>query len=286
MAQVRVHELAKGYGMSSGEVLDKLRAAGMTVKAPASAVDADVAIAALEDRTLPMPLDGVRRDTADRRRMPETPASALGANTLPTAGDVHVTPGERTPRHDRHEGHRTPTSPEAQALIRRVRMAQVRVHELAKVYGMSSGEVLNKLRAAGMSVKAPASAVDADVAIASLEDRTLPMPPDGLAQKTAAQALLASGHWRPALIAAVAELEAALKARDATSTERPRGDEANLLELINSPSLAIDPQLRNRLHRWRAMRNAALHEGKDVSLEFARQALADVATALAVLASW
>jgi hypothetical protein len=159
------------------------------------------------------------------------------------------------------------------------------VHELAKAYGISYGEVLHKLRAAGMSVKAPASAVDADVAIAVLEDRTLPMPPDGLAQKTTAQALLASEHWGPALIAAVAELEAALKARDATSTERPRGNEASLLELISSPSLAIDPQLRNRLHRWRAMRNAALHDGKDVSLECARQALTDVATALAVLAS-
>jgi len=280
MAKVRVHELAKVYGMSSKEVLDKLRAAGMTVKAPASAVDEDVAIAALEDRTMPIPLAGVRQETADRRRMPTTPASALGGSALPTAGDVHVTPHWRTPRHDRHKGSRTPTNPEAEALIRRVRIAKVRVHELAKVYGMSSKEVLDKLRAAGMRVKAPASAVDEDVAIAALEDRTMPIPPDGRAQK-----LMAGGHWGSALIAAVTELETALKARDPTSTERPRGEEASLLELINSPSLAIDRQLRDSLHCWRVMRNAVVHEGKDVSLESARQALADVATALALLRS-
>ena len=53
MAKVRVHELAKAHDMSSKDVLDKLRAAGLTVKAPASAVDVDQATAAIEGRPLP-----------------------------------------------------------------------------------------------------------------------------------------------------------------------------------------------------------------------------------------
>jgi translation initiation factor IF-2 len=53
MAKVRVHELAKSHDMSSKDVLDKLRAAGIQVKAPASAVDVDQATAAIEGRPLP-----------------------------------------------------------------------------------------------------------------------------------------------------------------------------------------------------------------------------------------
>jgi translation initiation factor IF-2 len=53
MAKVRVHELARTHDMSSKDVLDKLRAAGIKVKAPASAVDEDAAKAALEGRPLP-----------------------------------------------------------------------------------------------------------------------------------------------------------------------------------------------------------------------------------------
>jgi translation initiation factor IF-2 len=53
MAKVRVHELARTHDMSSQDVLDKLRAAGIKVKAPASAVDEDQAKAAIEGRPLP-----------------------------------------------------------------------------------------------------------------------------------------------------------------------------------------------------------------------------------------
>ncbi|HEV2786917.1 MAG TPA: translation initiation factor IF-2 N-terminal domain-containing protein, partial [Solirubrobacteraceae bacterium] len=53
MAKVRVHELAKAHDMSSQDVLDKLRKAGIKVKAPASAVDEDQAKAAIEGRPLP-----------------------------------------------------------------------------------------------------------------------------------------------------------------------------------------------------------------------------------------
>src|SRR5215210_8485075 len=47
MAKKRVHELAKQYDMPSAEVLKRLAAAGIEVKAAASAVDEDAADRAL-----------------------------------------------------------------------------------------------------------------------------------------------------------------------------------------------------------------------------------------------
>jgi len=49
MAKKRVHELAREYDMSSSEVMTKLKAAGIEVKASASAVDAQEADAALRN---------------------------------------------------------------------------------------------------------------------------------------------------------------------------------------------------------------------------------------------
>ncbi|HEX8160115.1 MAG TPA: translation initiation factor IF-2 [Solirubrobacteraceae bacterium] len=72
MAKVRVHELAKAHDMSSKDVLDKLRAAGIKVKAPASAVDEDAAKAAIEGR--PLPSNGAA--TAPQASRPAAPAPA------------------------------------------------------------------------------------------------------------------------------------------------------------------------------------------------------------------
>ena len=47
MAKKRVHELAKKYNMPSSEVMAKLVAAGIEVKAAATAVDQTMADAAL-----------------------------------------------------------------------------------------------------------------------------------------------------------------------------------------------------------------------------------------------
>ncbi len=70
MAKVRVHELAKTHNMSSKDVLDKLRAAGISVKAPASAVDVDQAAAAIAGR--PLPSNGAAAEAA---KAPEPPAA-------------------------------------------------------------------------------------------------------------------------------------------------------------------------------------------------------------------
>jgi translation initiation factor IF-2 len=72
MAKVRVHELAKRHDMSSADVLDKLRAAGIQVKAPASAVDIDQANAAMEGR--PLPSNGSAKEAAVKPPEPPPPA--------------------------------------------------------------------------------------------------------------------------------------------------------------------------------------------------------------------
>ncbi|HWH12580.1 MAG TPA: translation initiation factor IF-2 [Solirubrobacteraceae bacterium] len=72
MAKKRVHELAKQHGMSSKDVLAKLTAAGIEVKAPASAVDEAQAVAAL---------------TAPNGAPPAPAASAPPAGGEAVAGD-------------------------------------------------------------------------------------------------------------------------------------------------------------------------------------------------------
>jgi translation initiation factor IF-2 len=55
MAKKRVHELAKQYNMPTAEVMKRLNAAGMAVKATASAVDEVEADAALTGKKKPSP---------------------------------------------------------------------------------------------------------------------------------------------------------------------------------------------------------------------------------------
>ncbi len=70
-------------------------------------------------------------------------------------------------------------------------MAKKRVHELAKQYDMPSAEVLKRLAAAGIEVKASASAVDEDAADRALTGR--PQLAEEQAQQAAAAAQSANG---------------------------------------------------------------------------------------------
>src|ERR1700736_4720056 len=47
MAKKRVHEIAKAQGLTSKELLDRLRAAGLDVKAAASSIDEAAALKAI-----------------------------------------------------------------------------------------------------------------------------------------------------------------------------------------------------------------------------------------------
>ena len=53
MAKKRVHELAKQYDMPSSEVMKRLQAYGLDVKAAATAVDTEIADAALTGKPKP-----------------------------------------------------------------------------------------------------------------------------------------------------------------------------------------------------------------------------------------
>jgi translation initiation factor IF-2 len=86
MAKVRVHELAKSHDMSSQDVLAKLRAAGIQVKAPASAVDVDQATAAIEGR--PLPTNGAKEaPKAPATPLPPTPVIRRGPPPPPAISD-------------------------------------------------------------------------------------------------------------------------------------------------------------------------------------------------------
>ena len=67
MAKIRVHELAKKYNMPSSEVMAKLVAAGIEVKAAATAVDQTMADAALTGKKVPA--NGAKPKPAPRAQL-------------------------------------------------------------------------------------------------------------------------------------------------------------------------------------------------------------------------
>ncbi len=132
MAKVRVHELAKAHDMSSKDVLAKLHAAGIEVKAAASAVDEDQAAAAIAGRPLPVnggakqaapPAEPPRRAAAkpvpgpppppaasDRINAPRAapPSAAPAADAAPAAPPAGGEPAKQRPTRSSLAGERTP----------------------------------------------------------------------------------------------------------------------------------------------------------------------------------
>jgi len=98
MAKVRVHELAKTHDMSSQDVLDKLRKAGIKVKAPASAVDEDQAKAAIEGR--PLPSNGAAAKPAQKPAdpPPAPPTVRRAPPAPPAASDRAAAAASQRPR--------------------------------------------------------------------------------------------------------------------------------------------------------------------------------------------
>jgi translation initiation factor IF-2 len=96
MAKVRVHELAKTHNMSSKDVLDKLRAAGISVKAPASAVDVDQAAAAIAGR--PLPTNGAAAESAKAPAPPQPPAVTIRRGPPPPPAISDRSPAPARPR--------------------------------------------------------------------------------------------------------------------------------------------------------------------------------------------
>src|SRR3954469_17579056 len=88
MAKKRVHEIAKSQGMSSKEVLAKLQAAGMEVKAAASSVEESDALKALGGGNGAAP----EQPAAAKPAAPAKPAPAVqpdgAAKPAPAAPDA------------------------------------------------------------------------------------------------------------------------------------------------------------------------------------------------------
>jgi translation initiation factor IF-2 len=102
MAKKRVHELAKQHGMSSKDVLAKLTAAGIEVKAPASAVDEAQATAAL---TAPNGTPAAAATTQNG-----TPADAASAPTGDAAASSAAAEQRSRPTRDSRTGERAPAA--------------------------------------------------------------------------------------------------------------------------------------------------------------------------------
>ena len=87
MAKKRVHELAKQYNMPTAEVMKRLNAAGIAVKATASAVDEADADAALTGKKKPSANGAKPKQRAAHRSCARraTSASATSARARPRA---------------------------------------------------------------------------------------------------------------------------------------------------------------------------------------------------------
>ena len=91
MAKKRVHELAKQYNMPTAEVMKRLNAAGIAVKATASAVDEVAADAALTGKKQPQNANGKGPKPAPARTQLRPPGD-LGIRDLGARPPEGVTP--------------------------------------------------------------------------------------------------------------------------------------------------------------------------------------------------
>jgi translation initiation factor IF-2 len=86
MSKKRVHEIAKEHGLSSKELLEKLKAAGIDVKAAASSVEEDAALKALGGggQAVPASANGAPKASAAPAAAP-APAASAPASSAPAA---------------------------------------------------------------------------------------------------------------------------------------------------------------------------------------------------------
>jgi hypothetical protein len=96
---------------------------------------------------------------------------------------------------------------------------------------------------------------------------------------TESETLLAAERWGPALVSAIAELEAAVRDHAGLAPDDP----APLARLLRAPALPVDESLRERLRRWVTMRNRHIHKQIAVAPLSARCAVSDVERALRAL---
>jgi translation initiation factor IF-2 len=89
MSKKRVHEIAKEQGLSSKELLEKLKAAGIEAKAAASSVDQDAALKAL-GVAAPASSNGAPAKPAGKPKAPAAPPAAAAAPSPPPTAPAPV----------------------------------------------------------------------------------------------------------------------------------------------------------------------------------------------------
>ncbi len=123
MTKKRVHEIAKEQGLSSKELLERLKAAGVEVKAAASSVDEAVALKALNGRP-PAPLASSGAATppaAVGAGSAATPAARPGKSSVPTASQAPEVTSATGPADPQGAGAAAEPGPQQQAAGERVR---------------------------------------------------------------------------------------------------------------------------------------------------------------------
>src|SRR5215210_1165930 len=95
MAKKRVHELAKQYNMPTAEVMKRLNAAGIAVKATASAVDEHDADAALTGKKKPS-ANGAKPKQPQRQQL--RPPGDLGIRDLGARPPEGMKPRKEEPK--------------------------------------------------------------------------------------------------------------------------------------------------------------------------------------------
>jgi translation initiation factor IF-2 len=96
MSKKRVHEIAKEHGLSSKELLEKLKAAGIEAKAAASSVEEALALKALGVGT-PAATNGADPAAASKDAAPAKPAAAQTKTPAPTAPPTPAPTAPPTP---------------------------------------------------------------------------------------------------------------------------------------------------------------------------------------------
>src|ERR671916_415668 len=164
MAKVRVHELARTHDMYSKDVLDKLRAAGIKVKAPASAVDEEAAKAAIEGR--PHPSNGAAarhrptRSSLAGERAPGAPGPAGRRRVVIDSQASRRTPGQQQqpPRRQRRGRRRRGTyddtvAPLNEAAVTHTDLVRINsgstVKDIAESMGVPVPDIIKKLMMLG-----------------------------------------------------------------------------------------------------------------------------------------
>ncbi|TMK42567.1 MAG: translation initiation factor IF-2 [Actinobacteria bacterium] len=115
MAKRRVHEIAKEQGISSKELLERLRAAGLEVKAAASSVEESAALEALSGNGAApngAPAEAAEPSAASESGAPQGDGGTPSADPAPRQRPTREAAGESTPRQrptrDSRTGERMP----------------------------------------------------------------------------------------------------------------------------------------------------------------------------------